>query len=54
MLIRARAVAKRHRSGVAFSIKRDLTRRLKESLPWELTSDQQQAIREIMDIRAAH
>jgi ATP-dependent DNA helicase RecG len=47
MLIRARTVAKRHRSGVAFSIKRDLTTRLKESLPWELTSDQQQAIREI-------
>jgi ATP-dependent DNA helicase RecG len=47
MLIRARAVAKRHRSGVAFSIKRDLTTRLKESLPWELTKDQQQAIREI-------
>jgi ATP-dependent DNA helicase RecG len=47
MLIRARAVAKRHRSGVAFSIKRDLTTRLKESLPWELTRDQQQAIREI-------
>jgi ATP-dependent DNA helicase RecG len=47
MLIRARAVAKRHRSGVAFTIKRDLTTRLKESLPWELTKDQQQAIREI-------
>jgi ATP-dependent DNA helicase RecG len=47
MLIRARAVAKRHRSGVAFTIKRELTTRLKESLPWELTDDQQQAIREI-------
>jgi ATP-dependent DNA helicase RecG len=47
MLIRARAVAKRHRSGVAFTLKRDLTRRLKESLPWELTSDQQRAVREI-------
>jgi ATP-dependent DNA helicase RecG len=47
MLIRARAVAKRHRSGVAFSIKRDLTTRLKESLPWDLTGDQQRAIREI-------
>jgi ATP-dependent DNA helicase RecG len=47
MLIRARAVAKRHRSGVAFSIKRDLTTRLKESLPWELTGDQQRAIREL-------
>lgn len=47
MLIRARAVAKRHRSGVAFQIKRDLTTRLKESLPWQLTDDQQRAIREI-------
>jgi ATP-dependent DNA helicase RecG len=47
MLIRARAVAKRRRSGVAFAVKRDLTTRLKESLPWELTRDQQQALREI-------
>ncbi|HYF38273.1 MAG TPA: DEAD/DEAH box helicase, partial [Gemmatimonadales bacterium] len=48
MLIRARAVAKRHRSGVAFSLKRDLTTRLRESLPWELTGDQQRALREIV------
>lgn len=47
MLIRARAVAKRHRSGVAFTIKRQLTTRLKQHLPWELTNDQQQALREI-------
>jgi ATP-dependent DNA helicase RecG len=47
MLIRARAVAKRHRSGVAFAVKRDLTTRLKTSLPWELTDDQQRALREI-------
>ncbi len=47
MLIRARAVAKRHRSGVAFTIKRQLTTRLKQNLPWELTDDQQQALREI-------
>jgi ATP-dependent DNA helicase RecG len=47
MLIRARALAKRHRSGVAFELKRDLTRRLKDSLPWELTGDQQRALREI-------
>ena len=47
MLIRARVIAKRHRSGVAFSLKRDLTTRLRESLPWELTGDQQQALREI-------
>ena len=48
MLIRARAVAKRHRSGVAFTLKRDLTTRLKERLPWELTGDQQRALREIV------
>src|SRR5204862_6851187 len=47
MLIRARTVAKRRRSGVAFIVKRDLTTRLKTSLPWELTDDQQHAIREI-------
>jgi ATP-dependent DNA helicase RecG len=47
MLIRARAVAKRHRSGVAFTIKRELTTRLKQRLPWELTDDQQRALREI-------
>jgi ATP-dependent DNA helicase RecG len=48
MLIRARAVAKRHRTGVAFTLRRDLTSRLRESLPWELTSDQQRALREIV------
>ena len=47
MLIRARAVAKRHRTGVAFTVKRQLTTRLKQHLPWELTGDQQQALREI-------
>ena len=47
MLIRARAVAKRQRSGVAFTLRRDLTSRLKVALPWELTGDQQRALREI-------
>ncbi|MEO7984972.1 MAG: ATP-dependent DNA helicase RecG [Gemmatimonadales bacterium] len=47
MLIRARTVAKRQRSGIAFEVKRLHTTRLRESLPWELTHDQQQAIREI-------
>jgi ATP-dependent DNA helicase RecG len=47
MLIRARAVAKRSRSGVAFTVRRDLTTRLRESLPWSLTDDQQRALREI-------
>lgn len=47
MLIRARAVAKRHRSGVAFAVKRELTTRLRQTLPWQLTDDQQRALREI-------
>ena len=47
MLIRARAVAKRQRIGVAFTVRRQLTTRLKQHLPWELTNDQQQALREI-------
>jgi ATP-dependent DNA helicase RecG len=47
MLIRARTLAKRHRGGVAFALKRDLTTRLKESLPWQLTGDQQRALRDI-------
>jgi ATP-dependent DNA helicase RecG len=47
MLIRARAVAKRSRSGVAFTVRRDLTTKLHRALPWELTDDQQQALREI-------
>lgn len=33
MLIRARAVAKRQRSGVAFALRRELTTRLREHLP---------------------
>ena len=38
MLIRARTVAKRQRSGVAFEVRRDLTTRLRRALPWELTA----------------
>jgi ATP-dependent DNA helicase RecG len=47
MLIRARSVAKRSRSGVAFTVRRDLTTKLRQALPWELTEDQQRALREI-------
>ncbi len=47
MLIRARAVAKRQRVGIAFEVKRDLTSRLRQALPWTLTGDQQRALREI-------
>jgi ATP-dependent DNA helicase RecG len=47
MLGRARHLAKRGRVGVKFEIKRQLTTALKESLPWPLTADQRQALREI-------
>jgi ATP-dependent DNA helicase RecG len=47
MLARARLLAKRRRSGVPFTVRHTHTRRLAENLPWPLTSDQKQAIREI-------
>jgi len=47
MLVRARTLAKRQRSGIAFEVRRDLTSALKAALPYELTDDQKQAIREI-------
>ena len=47
MLARARLLAKRARSGVAFAVRDDLTARLLSSLPWPLTGDQQRAIGEI-------
>jgi len=54
MLVRARTLAKRARSGVAFQVKRELTTRLRESLPWSLTEDQQRALKEILaDMTAA-
>jgi ATP-dependent DNA helicase RecG len=46
---RARALAKRHRAGIRFELKKALTTRLKEHLPFELTSDQRHAVREIAD-----
>jgi ATP-dependent DNA helicase RecG len=46
---RARHLAKRARVGLRFELRRELTTRLKETLPFELTADQRQAIREIMD-----
>jgi ATP-dependent DNA helicase RecG len=46
---RARALAKRARAGIAFTLKKELTTRLKEHLPFELTADQRRAIREIAD-----
>ena len=47
MLGRARHIAKRGRVGVAFEVKKRLTTALKDSLPWQLTGDQRQALREI-------
>ena len=48
MLTRARVLAKRERgSGVAFTVRKELTSRLAERLPWPLTDDQRRAIREI-------
>jgi len=47
MLARARLLAKRRRSGVPFEVKHTYTRRMAERLPWPLTADQKQALREI-------
>ncbi len=46
---RARALAKRARAGIRFVLKKELTTRLKEHLPFELTGDQRHAIRAISD-----
>ncbi len=46
-LTRARELAKRQRSGVAFEARDDLTRKLAAALPWSLTGDQQRAVAEI-------
>ena len=47
-LTRARELAKRQRSGVAFEARHDLTARLAAALPWSLTGDQRRALEEIM------
>ncbi len=47
MMARARMLAKRERVGVSFEVRRDLTTRLKETLPFVLTDDQKRAVREI-------
>ncbi|HJS44036.1 MAG TPA: ATP-dependent DNA helicase RecG [Gemmatimonadales bacterium] len=46
---RARHLAKRSRAGIRFALKRELTTRLKEHLPFDLTADQRHAVREITD-----
>jgi ATP-dependent DNA helicase RecG len=44
---RARQLAKRARAGIAFQLKKELTTRLKQHLPFELTEDQRRAVRQI-------
>jgi ATP-dependent DNA helicase RecG len=48
VLSRARWLAKRSRTGIRFEVKRDLTTRLRERLPFELTGAQKRCIREIV------
>ncbi|MES2307105.1 MAG: ATP-dependent DNA helicase RecG [Gemmatimonadota bacterium] len=48
-LARARHVAKTGQRGTRFTAHRTLTTALREALPWELTGDQKQSIREIFD-----
>ena len=47
-LARARFLAKTARSGITFEPKRDLTTKLRQSLPFELTAGQKQALKEIV------
>jgi ATP-dependent DNA helicase RecG len=49
MLSRARYIARHGQRGTRFAVRRTLTTALRESLPWELTADQKQSIREIFD-----
>ena len=46
---RARHLAKRARAGIRFELKRELTTRLKDHLPFDLTGDQRHAVREITE-----
>ena len=46
---RARFLAKRARTGIAFQLRRELTTALKEHLPFELTAHQRHAIRDITE-----
>jgi len=45
---RANAIARQARQGIAFTNRRELTSKLKSSLPWELTGAQVRATREIV------
>ena len=48
VLARARWLAKRSRAGIRFAVKRDLTSRLREHLPFELTGAQKRCLKEIV------
>ena len=45
---RAKSLAREHRAGICFVNKRDLTTKLREALPFQLTGAQTRAIREIV------
>ena len=47
VVARARHLAKSVKKGPHFELKRTLTSRLKDALPWELTADQKRTVREI-------
>ncbi len=49
MLARARQVAREGQRGTQFTVHKTLTTALRESLPWDLTTDQKQSVREIFD-----
>ena len=49
MLARARQVARERQRGTKFIVHKTLSTQLRTTLPWELTTDQKQAIREIFD-----
>ncbi len=48
VLARARWLAKRSRAGIRFEVKKDLTTKLREHLPFELTRAQKRCIKEIV------
>jgi ATP-dependent DNA helicase RecG len=48
VLARARWLARRSRSGISFELRRTLTTRLRETLPFELTGAQKRCLREIV------
>ncbi len=49
MLARARQLAREGQRGTQFTVHKTLTTALRESLPWDLTTDQKQSVREIFD-----